>query len=48
MTAITQYSFDPLTYYDAGADSQTSKAAAKAKRDARLREMRKSGIKHRG
>lgn len=48
MTAITQYSFDPLTHYDAGADFAASKAKARAERDARLREMRKEGLNAKG
>lgn len=48
MTAITQYSFDPLAHYDAGADFQASKAKARAERDARLREMRKEGVNAKG
>ena len=48
MTATTQYSFDPLTYYDAGIDFQASKAKARAERDARLREMRKEGLNAKG
>lgn len=48
MAAITQYSFDPLTHYDAGVDFAAAKAKAKAERDQKLREMRKSGINAKG
>lgn len=48
MSAIAQYSFDPLTHYDAGADFAAAKAKAKAERDQKLREMRKSGINCKG
>lgn len=45
---MNQISFDPLTHYDAGFDYDAAKAKAKAERDARLREMRKSGIDCKG
>lgn len=37
MTAITQYSFDPLAHYDAGIDFEASKAKARGESPSRTR-----------
>lgn len=49
MTALTQYSFDPLVYVDEqGLDYQTAAKAAQRDRDAKMRELRKSGANCKG
>lgn len=49
MTAITQYSFDPLVYMDEmGLDLKTATKEALRHRDSDLREMRKEGVNAKG
>jgi hypothetical protein len=52
MTAIRQYSFDPLTYLDEPSyrihTTSDAKARARRERDAKMRDLRRSGINCKG